>query len=71
MDNCCRFECRRDPGAQTWSVWDNVRSTVASLGGSELRGKSEERARAACELLSAIYLGGFDHASQRDILQAG
>jgi hypothetical protein len=71
MDSGCRFECRRDQGALTWSVWDNVRNAVASLGGSELRGKCEERARAACELLNAIYLGGFDHDSRRDDLKAG
>lgn len=65
-----RFECRRDIGPDDWMVWDNVGNAAASLGGCMLRGRTEHRARAACDILTAIYRSGLDCASLRKKLAA-
>jgi hypothetical protein len=63
-----RFECRQDTGPEGWTVWDNDRNDVASLGGCSLRGRSERCARAACDILTAIYSSRLDFAAARERL---
>lgn len=60
-----RFRCLPEPSG-TWMVWDEATGAVATLGGCALRGRSEERARAACEILKRIYRNRLDAASMRD-----
>ena len=64
-----RFRCLPEPSG-TWMVWDEATGAVATLGGCALRGRSEERARAACEILKRIYRNRLDAASMRDAMDA-
>jgi hypothetical protein len=41
-------------------VWDNYLHVPATLGGRELRGRQQQRARAACEVLKSIYENRLD-----------
>lgn len=65
-----RFRCLPEPSG-TWMVWDEATGAVATLGGCVLRGRSEERARAACEILKRIYRNRLDAASMRDAKRPG
>ena len=65
-----RFRCLPEPSG-TWMVWDEATGAVATLGGCALRGRSEERARAACEILKRIYRNRLDAASMRDAKRPG
>ena len=58
-----RFACRYEKETGTWAVWDGEQNTAASLAGHELRGRTEQRARVACDVLTAIYRGGLDYGS--------
>ena len=51
-------------------VWDDVTGAPAELGGCVLRGRSEERARAACEILRRIYRNRLDASSTRQTARA-
>ena len=64
VDKAPQFECRREMSG-TWMVWDLTRNAVASLGGCALRGRTEERARAACEVLIQIYKNRLDARTVR------
>ena len=59
-----RFRCLREPSG-TWMVWDNVTGGPATLGGCVLKGRSEHRARAACDILTRIYRNRLDAFSIR------
>ena len=59
-----RFHCLREPSG-TWMVWDNVTGRPATLGGCVLKGRSEHRARAACDILTRIYRNRLDAFSIR------
>jgi hypothetical protein len=59
-----RFYCVPEPSG-TWMVWDNQMSAPATLGGCVLKGRSEDRARAACEILKRIYRNRLDASSVR------
>ena len=59
-----RFHCLREPSG-TWTVWDNVTGGPATLGGCVLEGRSEGRARAACDILTRIYRNRLDAFSIR------
>ncbi len=65
-----RFRCLPEPSG-TWTVWDDVAGTPATLGGFELKGRSEDRARAACEILRRIYRNRLDAFSVRQRFKAG
>ena len=65
-----RFRCLPEPSG-TWMVWDEATGAVATLGGCALRGRSEERARAACEILKRIYRNRLDAVSMRDAKRPG
>ena len=59
-----RFHCVHEPSG-TWMVWDNVSGGPATLGGCVLKGRSEHRARAACDILTRIYRNRLDAFSIR------
>ena len=59
-----RFNCLREPSG-TWMVWDNATGRPAALGGCVLKGRSEDRARAACDILTRIYRHRLDAFSIR------
>jgi hypothetical protein len=59
-----RFKCLPEPSG-TWMVWDCKTERPAELGGCVLRGRSEERARAACGILRRIYSNRLDACSLR------
>ena len=59
-----RFTCLREPSG-TWMVWDNATGRPAALGGCLLKGRSEDRARAACDILTRIYRNRLDAFSIR------
>ena len=59
-----RFHCLREPSG-TWMVWDNVTGGPATLGGCVRKGRSEHRARAACDILTRIYRNRLDAFSIR------
>ena len=59
-----RFHCQREPSGM-WMVWDNVTGGPATLGGCVLEGRSEGRARAACDILTRIYRNRLDAFSIR------
>ena len=59
-----RFNCLREPSG-TWMVWDNAADRPAALGGCVLKGRSEDRARAACDILTRIYRNRLDAFSIR------
>jgi hypothetical protein len=65
-----RFRCLPEPSG-TWTVWDEVAGTPAALGGCVLKGRSEDRARAACEILKRIYRNRLDAFSVRQRSKAG
>jgi len=46
-------------------VWDRDRVAPANLGGCILRGRPEERAKAACVILNQIYKNRLDACSVR------
>jgi hypothetical protein len=46
-------------------VWDNETGEPANLGGCVLKGRTEDRARAACEILKRIYRNRLDAPSMR------
>lgn len=60
-----RFRCVPEPSG-TWMVWDDVMCAPAALGGYALKGRSEDRARAACEILKRIYRNRLDAVSIRE-----
>ncbi len=64
MDPEKRFTCRREPSG-TWMVWDRHNHAPATLGGCELKGRDEMRARAACDILIRIYGNRLDLRSLR------
>lgn len=49
-----RFHCRLEPSG-TWMVWDDLNNAPARLGGCSLVGRTRQRAKVACELLTRIY----------------
>ena len=57
-----RFCCVPEPSG-TWTVWDRVTGAPATLGGCVLEARSEDRARAACEILKRIYRNRLDAPS--------
>ncbi len=57
-----RFRCLPEQ-AGTWMVWDDVTETPAILGGCVLKGRTEHRARSACEILERIYRNRLDAMS--------
>ena len=59
-----RFNCLREPSGP-WMVWDNATGRPAALGGCLLKGRSEDRARAACDILTRIYRNRLDAFSIR------
>jgi hypothetical protein len=59
-----RFRCRREASG-TWMVWDDETSAPAVLGGSVLQGRSEGRARVACDILERIYRNQLDARSMK------
>ena len=59
-----RFKCLPDLSG-TWMVWDNKTERPAELGGCVLHGRIEERARAACGILTRIYDSRLDACSVR------
>lgn len=65
-----RFCCLPEPSG-TWMVWDNETGAPANLGGCSLKGRSEERARAACEILKRIYRNRLDASSVRQVAKPG
>ena len=52
-------------------VWDNETGAPATLGGCVLKGRSEDRARAACEILKRIYRNRLDASSMRKAEEQG
>ena len=60
-----RFTCLREPSG-TWMVWDNAADRPAALGGCVLKGRSEHRAKAACDILTRIYRNRLDAFSIRE-----
>jgi len=52
-------------------VWDAATGAPATLGGCVLRGRSKDRARAACEILRRIYRNRLDAVSMRDARRSG
>ena len=65
-----RFTCLREPSG-TWMVWDNATGRPAALGGCLLKGRSEDRARAACDILTRIYRNRLDAFSIRGSKRRG
>ncbi len=63
-DGLPRFQCMPESSG-TWMVWDNEKGGPATLGGCVLGGRSEMRARAACEILTKIYNNRLDAQSVR------
>jgi hypothetical protein len=59
-----RFECLVET-AGTWMVWDHVTHCLADLAGVVLRGREEQRAKAACSVLTKIYGCRLDARSVR------
>ena len=59
-----RFRCLPDEEG-TWTVWDDLTGAPAILGGSALKGRSEERARVACGILKRIYRNRLDAHSMK------
>ena len=59
-----RFTCMPEPTG-TWMVWDRSTEAPATLGGCVLKGRSEVRARAACDILARIYKNRLDLPSLR------
>lgn len=59
QDRDPRFRCLPEPSG-TWMVWDDAAGAPAALGGCQLKGRSEDRARAACEILKRIYQNRLD-----------
>jgi hypothetical protein len=53
-DDRSRFRCHPEPSG-TWTVWDEVDNAPASLGGCSLVGRTWQRAKVACDLLTRIY----------------
>jgi hypothetical protein len=53
-----RFRCFRE-GA-SWTVWDDNLNQAAQLGGSDLVGRGQQHAEAACGILERIYQNGLD-----------
>lgn len=70
VDQDSRFRCLPEPSG-TWMVWDNETGAAAALGGCVLRGRTEERARAACEILKRIYRNRLDASSVRRAGKSG
>jgi hypothetical protein len=70
QDRDPRFRCLPEPSG-TWMVWDDVSGTPATLGDCLLNGRSEDRARAACEILKRIYQNRLDAFSIRQRPKAG
>lgn len=64
MEHDQRFCCGPEPSG-TWTVWDKVTGAPAALGGCVLEGRSEDRAKAACEILKRIYRNRLDAPSTR------
>lgn len=62
--NYQRFRCVPEPSG-TWAVWDFETGAAATLGGCVLNGRTEERARAACDILRRIYRNRLDASSMR------
>jgi hypothetical protein len=62
MEHDQRFCCGPEPSG-TWTVWDKVTGAPATLGGGALEGRSEDRAKAACEILKRIYGNRLDAPS--------
>ena len=48
-----RFECFPDP-LNRWIVWDLVQDDLATIGNDRLIDLTEDKARAACELLNDL-----------------
>ncbi|WP_442578032.1 hypothetical protein ACSBOB_21055 [Mesorhizobium sp. ASY16-5R] len=65
-----RFTCIPEP-SRTWMVWDSKAERPAELGGCALSGRTEERARVACEILRRIYSNRLDACSLRKSVVAG
>ena len=65
-----RFRCLPEPSG-TWMVWDDMTGAPASLGDGLLKGRSEDRARAACEILKRIYRNRLDALSMREGKRSG
>ena len=59
-----RFCCVPEQSG-AWTVWDKVTGAPATLGGCVLQKRSEDRARAACEILKRIYRNRLDASSSR------
>lgn len=59
-----RFRCVPEPSG-TWAVWDFQIGAAATLGGCVLNGRTEDRARAACDILRRIYRNRLDASSVR------
>lgn len=64
-EHALRFECRPEP-SRTWTVWDTVRNAPANLGGCILKGRQQDRAQAACDILQRIYTNRLDAKSISD-----
>jgi len=60
-----RFTCMPEPFGN-WMVWDKYTDAPAILGGCVLKGRSELRAQAACDVLVRIYKNRLDFQSLRD-----
>jgi len=65
-----RFRCVSESSG-TWAVWDHELGAAASLGGCLLKGRSEESARAACDILRRIYLNRLDAFAVRQEAKPG
>ncbi|KQZ13323.1 hypothetical protein ASD44_04005 [Mesorhizobium sp. Root554] len=63
-----RFQCMPESSG-TWMVWDNETGRPATLGGCIIGGRSEMRARTACEILTKIYNNRLDARSIRRTVQ--
>ena len=61
-----RFRCLPEASG-TWMVWDDLTACPATLGGSVLKGRSEDRAKAACKVLKRIYCNRLDAQSMKTI----
>lgn len=59
-----RFRCLPELSG-TWMVWDDETGAPAMLDSCVLNGRSEERARTACEMLKRIYQNRLDAYSVR------
>lgn len=60
-----RFQCLPESSGK-WLVWDNETGQRASLGGCVIAGRSEMRAKTACEILTKIYRNRLDAQSIRE-----